>query len=427
MISSLAIWVEMQGIVGMLRLRLQLTPDPPFLARCTFTFMGQPKVNLSCMPVFKRGLNIMNLPIISSFVQTSVDAAIADYVAPKSLTLDLKDIIMAEDFKKDTSAYGVVVVRIKRAIGFKGSDSGLFRLKKGSVDPYVSVSWTKFGKSVWATRVIVSEMEPIWDETGFIIIGPKELNAQERLSENSITLPLCVRGLTCTLTGVQLWDSHQSAAGGDLGFIDVGLNEVMQNPRTNGKMWDRRDKLHQLSTQGDTPYVLDWSMGYFSKRGISPTQLALETNHQGVKNIDDLKNKVAEGAAKKLREARKDESREIEQQKVQDLKVKAIELESIFFLLTDSPQAREDEIIISSPPSPDYPSGIFAIQIHQILGLGFKKVKKNQGDGVCEDDDQVEGDDLLSSYCTVILNHQKILKTRTKPKSAKPSVRLFSL
>ncbi|KAJ5605331.1 hypothetical protein N7510_010485 [Penicillium lagena] len=380
----LPIWVEIRGIVGMLRLRLQLTPDPPFLAQSTFTLMGQPKVDLSCMPVFKHGLNIMNLPIISSFIQTSVDTAIADYVAPKSLTLDLKDIIMAEDFKKDTSAHGVVVVRIKRATGFKGSATGLFRLKKGSVDPYVSLSWTKFGKSAWATRVIVSEMEPIWDETGFIIIGPKELNAQERLR-------------------VQLWDANQTAANNDLGFIDIGLNEVMQTPRTNGKMWDRRDALHKPSTERDIPCILDWSVGYFSKRRISPTQIASQTDHQGVKNVDYIKDKTVEGAPKKLPKASRDESHEIQQQKVQDLK------------------AKEDEIFISSPPSPDYYSGIFAIQIHQILGLGFKKVKRNQGDGVGEDDDQAEGDDLLSSYCTVILNHQKIFKTRTKPKSAKPS------
>jgi len=320
--SSLAIWVEIQGIVGMLRLRLQLTPDPPFLAQSTFTFMGQPKVNLSCVPVFKHGLNIMNLPIISRFVQTSVDAAIADYVAPKSLTLDLKHMIMAEDFKKDTSAHGVVVVRIKRAAGFTGSDTGLFGMKKGSVDPYVSISWTKFGKSVFATRVIVSEMEPIWDETGFIIIGPKELNAQERLSETSLTLPLCISALTCTLTGVQLWDSHQSAADGDLGFIDIGLNEVMQSPRTNGKMWDRRDKLQKLSTKGDMPCILDWSLGYFSKI-TSPTQLAPETDDQVVENVDDFRNE------KKLPESRKDESQDIEQQKVQDLKVKTIDPGSI--------------------------------------------------------------------------------------------------
>lgn len=173
-------------MVGVSRVRVQLTPDPPFLAQCTFAFMGQPKINLSCMPMFKHGLNIMNLPIISSFVQSSVDAAVAKYVAPKSLTLDLKDILMGDDFKKDTNAHGVAVVWIKRAINFKESNTGLFSLKKRFANPYVSVNWSKFGKSVWSTRAIMSEMEPIWDETGFIIVSSEELNAQERLSEASI-------------------------------------------------------------------------------------------------------------------------------------------------------------------------------------------------------------------------------------------------
>lgn len=221
---------------------------------------------------------------------------------------------------------------------------------------------------------------------------------------------------------MQLWDSDQTAADGDLGFIDIGLNEVMQNPNTNEKMLDRRDKLHMLSTKEDIPCTLDWSLGYFSKTRIPPTQPGPQTDDQSIENIDDFKKEVAEEATKKLREARKDQSREIEQQKAQRLKVKLIE-PKCHFLLTNSPQAREDEIIISSPPSPDYPSGIIAIQVHQILGLGVKKVKRSQGDdGIGEDDDQVEGDDLLSSYCTVILNHQKALKTRTKPKSGKPSV-----
>jgi hypothetical protein len=54
-------------------------------------------------------------------------------------------------------------------------------------------------------------------------------------------------------------------------------------------------------------------------------------------------------------------------------------------------------------------------------------MKRQQADGDFEDDEQVEGDDLLSSYCTVIINHQRILKTRTKPKNAKPFVCFYSL
>lgn len=122
---------------------------------------------------------------------------------------------------------------------------------------------------------------------------------------------------------------HQSGADGGLGFIDIGLNEVVQSPRTNGKMCDRRDKFHKLNTKGDMPCILDWSLGYFSKRRISPIQLATETDDQGGKNVDELKDKIPGGASKKLPKSRKHESHEIEQQKAQDLKVKTIELESI--------------------------------------------------------------------------------------------------
>ena len=44
----------------------------------------------------------MDVPLISKFVQSSMDAALAEYVAPKSLTLNLKDMMMGDDFKKDT-------------------------------------------------------------------------------------------------------------------------------------------------------------------------------------------------------------------------------------------------------------------------------------------------------------------------------------
>ena len=115
-------------------MRLQLCPDPPFFSLCTLTLLGQPKANLSCVPLMKKGLNIMDLPVISSFVQSSIDAALAEYIAPKSLTLDLKDMLVGDDFKKDTSARGVVMVRIKRASGFKEGDGSIGILKRGSSD-----------------------------------------------------------------------------------------------------------------------------------------------------------------------------------------------------------------------------------------------------------------------------------------------------
>lgn len=60
------------------------------------------------MPLVQKGLNIMDLPLISSFVQTSVDAAAAEYVAPKSIAVPLKDILAGRDYKLDPRARGII-------------------------------------------------------------------------------------------------------------------------------------------------------------------------------------------------------------------------------------------------------------------------------------------------------------------------------
>ncbi|KAF2842793.1 hypothetical protein M501DRAFT_28089 [Patellaria atrata CBS 101060] len=382
---KLPVWVELRGIIGTIRLRLQLTPDPPFFSLCTLTFLGQPKVDLACVPLTQKGLNIMDLPLISNFVQSSVDAAMAEYVAPKSLTLDLKDMLVGEDFKKDTLARGVLVVHIKHAYDFKEGDAG-FLLKKGSADPYVSVGWAKFGKPVWSTRVIQGQMNPSWEETAFILVTPNELNVDERLR-------------------VQIWDSDRTSADDDLGRIEIDLKQIMRDSNSNGKMWDREDGFKALQAGEGMPGKLEWSVGYFSKKRILDSQLAEQTEDPDVKNEEQLRQKVYQESEHKLREAMKDENadEEIEQQKKQDFK------------------ARQDELVITSRPPDDFPSGILSIQIHQITGLELEAINKNKEKGKENaSDEEEEGNDLPSAYCDIILNHQKIFKTRTKPKNSKP-------
>ncbi|KAI9668177.1 MAG: hypothetical protein M1821_000997 [Bathelium mastoideum] len=379
------VWVELRGIVGTVRVRLQLTPDPPFFALCTLTFLGQPKVEVSCMPLTRKGVNVLDLPVISNFVQSAIDAAIAEYVAPKSITLDLQSMIVGDDFKKDTNARGVLVVRIIRGYDFKEGDSSLGPLKAGSADPYVSVGWAKFGKPVWSTRVIESEMKPFWEETAFVLVTPEELNVDERLR-------------------VQLWDSDRTTADDDLGRIEVDLKQIMQDPATNGKMQESRvDGFTALSKDEAMPGKLEWSIGYFSKVPILDDQLQQQTVDPEIRTLDQLKEKVDEESNRKLREAKHDETSEISQQKAQGFK------------------QREDEMICSAPPPRDYPSGVLSIHIHQITGLEYEKINKRQASQAEDEHDEVEqGDDLPSAYCTVIINHQKVFKTRTKPKNAKP-------
>lgn len=287
-----------------MRMRLQLCPDPPFFSLCTLTLLGQPKADLSCVPLTKKGLNIMDLPIISSFVQSSIDAALAEYVAPKSLTLDLKDMLVGDDFKKDTSTRGVIMVKIRTAEGFKEGDGSIGKLKKGSSDAYVAVGWAKFGKPVWSTRVIEGDMEPVWDETAFVLVGPEEINADERLR-------------------VQLWDSDRSSADDDLGRIEVDLKELIHGSQSNGRMWDRHDNLLALDGDDELPGSLDWSVGYYSKTRIQEAQLRRQKQEPDIENMQQLKEKVAHHVEQKTREAtEKEESTHLEQQKARDLKTR---------------------------------------------------------------------------------------------------------
>jgi Ca2+-dependent lipid-binding protein len=284
--------------------------------------------------------NLMDLPLISRFVQSSVDAAMAQYVAPKSLTLDLKDMLMGDDFKKDTTARGVLMVTIKRAFDFKQGDGGIGP-KKGSADPYVTVGWAKFGKPLWSTRIIQNEMEPIWEETTFILVTPEELNVDEKLR-------------------VQLWDSDRTTADDDLGRIELDIKGLMKGQDTNGKVADREDGFKSLKGGEGMPGKLEWSVGYYSKTRITDDQLAAQEEDPDIKDIDQLKDKVYKDAEEKLREASKDESEEVEQQKAQDFK------------------ERQDQLIIASPPSKQYPSGILSIQIHQITGLELETLNKTK-------------------------------------------------
>jgi len=378
------VWVELRGIIGTMRLRMQLTPDPPFFSLCTLTFLGQPRADLSCVPLSKHLPNLMNVPLISSFVQSSIDAALAEYVAPKSLTLDLKEMLVGDDFKKDTVARGVLMIYIKEASGFKEGDGGVGPMK-GSSDSYVTCSWGKFGKTISSSRIIEKEQNPKWHEWAYLLVSPEELNAEEKLR-------------------LQLWDSDKYTADDDLGRVEVDLKELMHSPKTENKFCDREDRLKGQDPNENMPGTLSWSVGYYSKTRITEDQLVKQTEDENIKTKEDLKKQVAETAERKLREATAhDESKEANQQKTQDYK------------------ERENALICSSPPDPKFPSGILSIQIHNITGLEVESQKKKDKDNSGDKEDEAEqSDDLPSSYCTIILNHKKIYMTRTKPKNAKP-------
>ncbi|KAL9587346.1 MAG: hypothetical protein Q9212_000273 [Teloschistes hypoglaucus] len=286
----------------------------------------------------------------------SIDAALADYVAPKSLTVDLKDMLVGDDFKKDTCARGVLAVKIRSARGFKEGDQSLG-------------GWSKFGKPVWSTRIIKDDMEPVWNETAFILVGPEELNAAERLR-------------------VQLWDSDRASADDDLGRIEIDLTDLMSNSQSSSQMWQREDGFRALSPSEKMPGRLNWSVGYFAKERIQTEQLEEQSLDPDVKSLQQLKDKVARDVGRKMREASKHSETPDDQQKAQELKLR----ESMGTYKPRSPVAKlhTDNMIASTRPLEHYPSGILSIQIHHISGLQLEKINKSEED---EDipDDAIEG------------------------------------
>jgi hypothetical protein len=232
-------------------------------------------------------------------------------------------------------------------------------------------------------------MNPVWQETAYLLVTPEELNVNERLR-------------------LQLWDSDRFTADDDLGRIEVDLKHIMKGEQTNGKMHKRCDGFRALEKGRDMPGKLEWNVGYFSKTRIQDCQLQQQTFDPKVRTMAQLRDSVDEACENKLREAsiKGDESaqdkKELEQQKAQELK------------------ERQDQMIISAPPPEGYPSGIFSIQIHQITGLELEKLSKDDNSSDVQDEEQETGDDLPSAYCNVIINHRKVFKTRTKPQNAKP-------
>lgn len=135
--------VELQSLVGTVRLRLHMTREPPFLKTLTFTLMGVPHVQAGCVPMFEKGVNILNLPLISNFVNYAIGAAASMYVAPKSMILDMRSMLQGDDITKDVHALGVMWIRIHRAWGLSKQDRR--GSKHGGSDPYITLAFSKYG------------------------------------------------------------------------------------------------------------------------------------------------------------------------------------------------------------------------------------------------------------------------------------------
>lgn len=356
----LPIFVELNGIIGTVRLRFQLTPNPPFLKNVTFTFMGLPKISASAVPMTSKGINVLDLPLISGFVNSSIAAALDEYVAPKSLIMDMSKLLQGDAVKKDTDAIGLIYLHIKTATDLSAQD------RSGKSDPFVTIAFAEFGKPVYCTRIIEQELNPSWNEQVCLLVYQDQLVAGEKLS-------------------IELWDSDKITSDDVVGKIQFDLRDLIKSHK--GEITERHDKLEDAD--GNTlPGLLHWDVAFFPK---STFKASMRTD-----GLDTALPK---------------EIREQEQFK-EDRGVV---------------NTQDEADITSIPPDPTLPSGICSILIHQIENLEVNRPAGTFGSyepwtpaqQVGENTDE-EGNNLPSSYCTIMCNDELVFRTRTKVKSSKP-------
>ncbi|TGZ83248.1 hypothetical protein EX30DRAFT_329320 [Ascodesmis nigricans] len=358
----LPIWVELKGLVGTVRLRLHVTPDPPYVKTLTFSLMGIPKVSVSCIPMVEKGINVLDLPMISNFVNAGIATACNEYTAPKSMSLELGKMLMGDDVKKETEAVGILWVDIKKAIGLSKQD------RRGSSDAYITIAFSKYGKPMYSTRVIVDDLNPIWNEQTAILVNAEHIKANEGLS-------------------IELWDSDRFTADDCVGKVEIPIQKLMENP---GKQHDQVSTLKGEGADSTMPGELYWSVGFYYKPDLRP---ALRTHGKDVNLPDSLKNNPA----------------------LQDDK--------------GSLDTEQEAAIMHTPPDPLYPSGIISVVVHQIVNLeirdqsgsyGRRKGKEYSPGMVTGESKQEQGGKLPSSYCTISINDELVYRTRTKVVSSKP-------
>lgn len=119
------------------------------------------------------------------------------------MTLNLAQLLVGDAITKDTKTLGVLVITIHHAIGLSAQDSN------GKSDPYIVLAYAKFGKPLYSTRIIEGDLNPVWEETAFLLVSDDEVKGGEDVS-------------------AMLWDSDKRTADDLVGRVTIPLAELMK-------------------------------------------------------------------------------------------------------------------------------------------------------------------------------------------------------
>ncbi|KAI9252998.1 hypothetical protein BY458DRAFT_522442 [Sporodiniella umbellata] len=215
--APLDVKAELTALSGKIRFKLLTAQEIPFISKATIAFTSVPKIETGVMPLSKH-LNIMNLPTIKTLVNEGVKLGFADFVDPKSLTVDVRALMGA--FAQDTNAIGVIKVEVYEAL----RDSSI--QLQDMEDSYATLSLSTQPKNTLSsTRILTNDKDPRWNENLYVLVYADDIVSEATVDVKvwdadkikfddmwgsvSMTVKDAVRGEIDELGNVSKWSQEE--------------------------------------------------------------------------------------------------------------------------------------------------------------------------------------------------------------------------
>ncbi|KAI7856661.1 hypothetical protein BDC45DRAFT_437272 [Circinella umbellata] len=218
--SPINIRGELTALHGKLRFKLVTGPDLPFISKLTVAFTSLPTVETAVMPISNQ-VNIMHIPSFKMLVNEGLRLGLADMVDPKSMTIDIQQLMGA--ISQDTSSLGVIRVEIRCA----EADPSVVRLKEIE-DSYATVSLSNQPmRSMSSTRVLTNDKDPRWHEILYVLVARDDVSAE-------------------TNVDIRVWDADKVKFDDVWGTFSIPATDIVQSKMDklgNVTEWSQKERV----------------------------------------------------------------------------------------------------------------------------------------------------------------------------------------
>ncbi|KAI9029659.1 hypothetical protein CLU79DRAFT_843161 [Phycomyces nitens] len=351
---------ELVAFSGKIRFKVLTSPEIPFVSKVTLAFTRNPVIETAIMPLTKH-FNIMHLPMVKALVNQGISLGFAEFVDPKSITLDIQELMGAD--ATDVRAIGVVKVEIREASRL-GSQT-----IQDMEDSYATLSLSNQPKkTLSSTRVLTNDKDPRWNETLYVLVNEgKSISATLK-----ITSPDDI--LADTKVDIKVWDADKVKYDDLWGSVSIPVKSIVQG---------QVDKIGNVSDWCKEERVVfdGWEPIDGKSEAKSKTKLNYKLSFHPKYTLP--KADLLHGGAQK------DNGKDTK------------------------PEHKQKE----EPLNPSHNNGILSIQVHQAVDLEIADPEVIAAD---ENKHPYNPNQIVSPYAIIYINDNKVFKTRTKMRNPSP-------